>query len=147
MIGLLGGIKKLQIARMIAHGSQFVPAPETVTTTVARTDSWESRLTAVGSLVEVQGVMVTAELTGKVVRIAFEPGTKVNAGDLLLQQDISSEAAQLRAVEANVALAKLSRTPEKIVGPAHHRPITGRQCRGPVQGGRGTGRCHPDCHR
>ena len=108
MIGLLGGIKKLQIARMIAHGSQFVPAPETVTTTVARTDSWESRLTAVGSLVAVQGVMVTAELTGKVVRIAFEPGTKVNAGDLLLQQDISSEAAQLRAVEANVALAKLN---------------------------------------
>jgi membrane fusion protein (multidrug efflux system) len=52
--------------------------------------------------------MVTAELTGKVVRIAFEPGTKVNAGDLLLQQDISSEAAQLRAVEANVALAKLN---------------------------------------
>jgi membrane fusion protein (multidrug efflux system) len=32
----------------------------------------------------------------------------VNAGDLLLQQDISSEAAQLRAVEANVALAKLN---------------------------------------
>ena len=108
MIGLLGGIKSLQIARMIAHGSQTAPAPETVTTTVVQKDSWESRLTAVGSLVAVQGVMLTAELTGKVVRIAFEPGTKVNAGDLLLQQDISSEAAQLRAVEANVALAKLN---------------------------------------
>ena len=108
MIGLLGGIKSLQIVRMIAQGSQSVPTPETVTTTVVQTDSWESRLTAVGSLAAVQGVMVTAELTGKVVRIAFEPGTKVNAGDLLLQQDISSEAAQLRAVEANVALAKLN---------------------------------------
>jgi len=108
MIGLLGGIKGLQIDRMIAQGSQYVPPPETVTTTVVRTDSWESRLTAVGSLVAVQGVMVTAELSGKIVRIAFEPGTHVKAGDLLLQQDTSSEAAQLRAIEANVTLAKLN---------------------------------------
>jgi membrane fusion protein (multidrug efflux system) len=41
------------------------------------------------------------------VRIAFEPGTKVKAGDLLLQQDISSEKAQLRAAEATLALTKL----------------------------------------
>jgi membrane fusion protein (multidrug efflux system) len=73
---------------------------------MARTGSWESRLTAVGSLAAVQGVMVTAELTGKVVRIAFEPGTRVNAGDLLVQQDTSSEEAQLRAAEATVELAK-----------------------------------------
>ncbi len=106
MIGLLGGIKGLQIDRMLAQGSQAAPPPETVTTTVVRTDSWESRLTAVGSLAAVQGVMVTAELTGKVVRIAFEPGTKVNAGDLLVQQDTSTEEAQLRAAEATVELAK-----------------------------------------
>ena len=106
MIGILGGIKALQIDRMIAQGSQSVPPPETVTTTVAQKDSWESRLTAVGSLAAVQGVTVTAELTGKVVRIAFEPGTKVNAGDLLVQQDTSSEEAQLRAAEAGVELAK-----------------------------------------
>jgi membrane fusion protein, multidrug efflux system len=106
MIGLLGGIKGLQINRMIAQGSQSVPPPETVTTAVVQSAAWESRLTAVGSLVAVQGVMVTAELTGKVDRIAFEPGTRVNAGDLLVQQDTSSEEAQLRAAEANVELAR-----------------------------------------
>ena len=108
MIGVLGGIKGLQIDRMVASGSQSAPPPETVTTTVVRKDSWESRLTAVGSLAAVQGVMVTAELSGKIVRIAFEPGTHVKAGDLLVQQDTSSEAAQLRAAEANVELAKLN---------------------------------------
>ena len=51
--------------------------------------------------------MLTAELPGKVTRIAFEPGTKVKAGDLLLQQDTSSEQAQLRAAEATVMLTKL----------------------------------------
>ena len=107
IVGILGGIKGLQIDRMIAVGSQSAPPPETVTTAEVRTESWESLITSVGSLEAVQGVMLTAELTGKVVRIAFEPGTKVKAGDLLLQQDISSEEAQLRAAEATLALAKL----------------------------------------
>ncbi len=107
IIGILGGIKGLQINRMIASGSQSAPPPETVTTSVVRSESWETLIASVGSLEAVQGVMLTAELPGKVVRIAFEPGTKAKAGDLLLQQDISSEQAQLRAAEATVALAKL----------------------------------------
>jgi len=106
LIGGLAGIKSLQIRRMIAHGDSFVPPPEVVTTAMAKTDSWESFLTAVGSLEAVQGVLVTAELTGKVVHIAFVPGTMVKAGDLLVQQDTSVESAQLRAAEAQVALAK-----------------------------------------
>jgi membrane fusion protein (multidrug efflux system) len=107
IIGVLGGIKGLQIDRMIAIGSQSALPPETVTTAAARTESWEALITSVGSLEAVQGVMLTAELPGKIVRIAFEPGTRVKAGDLLLQQDVSSEEAQLRAAEATLALAKL----------------------------------------
>jgi membrane fusion protein, multidrug efflux system len=108
LIGLLGGIKGLQIDRMIAHGKQAVPPPEAVTTAVARLQSWESLLPAVGSLAAVQGVTVTAELTGKVVQIAFTPGSWVKAGDLLVKQDTSSEEAQLRSAEAAAALAKLN---------------------------------------
>jgi len=107
LIGILGGIKGLQIQRMIAIGSQSTPPPETVTTAVVRSESWEALITSVGSLEAVQGVMLTAELPGKVVRIAFEPGTKVQAGDLLLQQDTSSEEALLRAAKATVALTKI----------------------------------------
>jgi membrane fusion protein, multidrug efflux system len=108
LIGGLAGIKGLQIKRMIAYGDNFVPPPEVVTTAVAKNGSWESFLTAVGSLEAVQGVMVTAELTGKVVHIAFEPGTMVKAGELLVEQDTSVESAQLRAAEAEVALAKIN---------------------------------------
>ena len=61
-----------------------------------------------GSLAAVQGVTVTAELAGKIVNIAFKPGTLACAGELLVQQDTSSEEAQLRATEAAVALAKLN---------------------------------------
>jgi membrane fusion protein, multidrug efflux system len=108
LIGVLGGIKGLQISRMIAHGKQFVPPPETVTTFEVHPELWQSLLTAVGSLEAVQGVMVSAELKGKVENIAFKPGAMARAGDLLVQQDISSETAQLRASEAAVALAKIT---------------------------------------
>lgn len=108
LIGVLGGVKSLQILRMSAHGKQFMPPPETVTAFEVHPESWESLLTSVGSLEAVQGVMVTAELKGKVEGIAFKPGAMVRAGDLLVQQDISSETAQLRASEASAALAKIT---------------------------------------
>ena len=113
LVGGLGGIKFLQIGRMSAQALQ-TPPPETVTTAVARRQVWEALLPAVGSLQAVQGVTVEAELAGKVVQIAFEPGTKVRAGDLLLKQDTSLEEAQLRAAEAAATLAKnnLERTKE-----------------------------------
>ncbi len=108
LVGILGGIKGLQIDRMIAHGKQMLPPSEAVTTAVAILQAWESLLPAVGSLAAVQGVTVTAELTGKVVQIAFTPGSRVKAGDMLVKQDTSSEEAQLRSAEAAAALAKLN---------------------------------------
>jgi membrane fusion protein (multidrug efflux system) len=104
--GVLGGVKFLQINRMIAQGKEFVPPPATVTTAPVVSMAWEQRLTAVGSLEAVQGVTVTAELSGKIEQIAFEPGARVEAGDLLVQQDISSEEAQRRSEEATLALKK-----------------------------------------
>lgn len=107
MIGALSGIKMLQFKRMAAFGEGFAPPPAVVTTATVQEDSWEAYLTAVGSLEAVRGVEVTAELTGKVTRIAFEAGSQVKAGTLLIQQDISVESAELKAAEAEVTLAKL----------------------------------------
>jgi membrane fusion protein (multidrug efflux system) len=51
-------------------------------------------------------VTVAAELAAKVVEIAFEPGTKVKRGDLLIRQDTSVEEAQLPGAEAQVTLTE-----------------------------------------
>jgi membrane fusion protein (multidrug efflux system) len=108
LIVFLGGTKFWQIHKMIVQGARRVPPPETVTVAAVKADQWETVLSAVGSLEAVQGITVTAELAGKVARVAFEPGSKVKAGDLLVQQDTSSEEAQLRSAEASVALARLN---------------------------------------
>ena len=117
--GILGGIKALQIRAMIAQGQKFVMPPEVVTSAQTQTDAWESTLSAVGSLDAFQGVILTAEMTGKVERIAFEAGKRVTAGELLLQQDISVEKAQLGAAEASAELARLNFERSKTLLPSN----------------------------
>lgn len=46
-------------------------------------------------------------LPGRITEIFFTPGSRVEAGAPLVQQDITTETAQLRAAEANVELARL----------------------------------------
>ena len=106
LVAILAGIKFLQIRAMIDQGKKFVPPPETVTTAMVKADSWENALTAVGTLTAVQGVNISAELAGKVVKIDFESGTTVKKGALLISQDTSSEEAQLPGLEAQVTLTR-----------------------------------------
>jgi membrane fusion protein (multidrug efflux system) len=110
--GALIGSKIQQFRAMGEAGASMVPPPEVVTAALAQDDEWETTLFATGSLVAVQGVTVRTEIPGRIVRIAFESGTPVAAGDTLVELDASTEAAQLRAAEAAAALAKtdLART-------------------------------------
>ena len=126
LIAVLAAVKARQIGAMIDQGKKFVLPPEPVTTAIVKAESWETALTAVGTLTAVQGVTVAAELPGKVVKIAFNPGTPVNKGDLLLCQDTTSEEAQLpgAVAQANQARSDLERAvkmlAEKIISQANY---------------------------
>lgn len=106
--GGLAGLKVLQIRAMIAHArSQPAPA-EYVSVFTVRQERWPRWLTAVGSVTPVRGIKVMTELPGVVREIAFEPGTEVAAGALLVRLDTSTEEAELRETEARVELARLN---------------------------------------
>lgn len=126
LIAILAGVKAMQIGAMINQGKKMVPPPETVTTATAKSESWETTLTAIGSLSAVQGVTVAAELSGKVVKIAFASGTPAKKGDLLVRQDTSSEDAQLPGAEAQSTMARtvverdMKLLPKKIVSQADY---------------------------
>lgn len=102
----LAAIKAAQIGTLIAFGKSFVPPPETVSTAVAKEEKWQETIPAVGSISAVQGVRLTAEVPGTVLEIAFESGAMVARGDLLVRLDVSTEEAQLRALEAQVEFAQ-----------------------------------------
>lgn len=106
VVGTIVGTKVIQFKAMAAAGASMMPPPETVTAAEVRQQNWENRIAVTGSVVAVQGGTVGAEVPGKIVKIAFEAGAAVAAGDLLVQLDVSIEQAQLRAAEATAALAQ-----------------------------------------
>lgn len=106
VVAVLGGMKALQIKDLIAAGSAAKQPPIAVTTvTVAATD-WETSINALGTLEAAQGVVITADLPGRVSALYFDGGETVKAGKLLLEQENSSENAQLSAAESDLELAQ-----------------------------------------
>lgn len=101
-------VKMKQFKAMGEAGAAMMASmpPTVVTAAPAADQDWENTISATGSIAPVQGVTVAAEMPGKIVKIAFEPGAAVKAGDILVQLDITTEEAQLRAAEATAALAK-----------------------------------------
>jgi membrane fusion protein (multidrug efflux system) len=104
----LATVKVLQIRSMIHFAATFTPPPETISSALATNETWPDTLTAVGTINAAQGVIVSPEIAGTVSEIDFESGATVNQGDLLVKLDTSSEAAQLRAAQAQVELARLN---------------------------------------
>jgi membrane fusion protein, multidrug efflux system len=109
--GGLAGVKVKQIQTIMA--ADFSQPPEAVSSAIAEQKEWQMSLTAIGSITPVQGVNVTTEVPGTIVEIAFESGATVNKGDLLLRLDTTSEAAQLRAIEAQVELSRINAERER----------------------------------
>src|SRR5438046_4436110 len=96
----IGLVKFLQIKAAMAQGASWQPPPEAVTTVVTRVVHWSSSLSAIGSVVAVHGVTVSADLPGIVASIPFESGHHVRAGDVLVRLDTRQEKEQLAAAES-----------------------------------------------
>jgi membrane fusion protein (multidrug efflux system) len=102
---ILGGIKALQIRKMISGGDMGMP-PTTVTSAQVKQENWPVLLSAVGSVSAVQGAVVAAELGGVVAEVKFENGGLAKKGDVLVRLDASAEEAQLHSAEADLELAR-----------------------------------------
>ena len=106
VVGAIVYAKLDQFSAMGEAAEKMVQPPETVTAMSVDEAQWEQSIGVTATVSAVQGVMVSAEVAGRVARIAFESGAAVNAGDVLLQLDTASEEAQLASAEAAAALAK-----------------------------------------
>ena len=115
VLGGLAGVKALQIRKLMAAGQDFSPPPESVSSALVREEKWQGTLTAIGSIMAVQGVTITPEIAGIIREITFEPGAVVSKGDLLVRLDTSLEEAQLRALQAQEELARLNIARERTL--------------------------------
>ncbi len=105
VLGGLGYFKFKQIRAAIAEGENFQLPPEAITTYTVTEQEWELALEAIGSVVAVNGVQVSADLPGLIKAIHFESGAMVKTGDLLAELDTTQEEAEKAAAEARLELA------------------------------------------
>ena len=108
LVGGILGYKLFGRYMMNKYMAAQKPPPAAVSVAEVRELTWEPTLHAVGSFAAIQVIVVNAQLDRAVTRIAFESGATVKEGDLLVQQDIAAEEAQLANAEAAAVLAGLS---------------------------------------
>jgi membrane fusion protein (multidrug efflux system) len=83
------------------------PKPtETVSAEPAREDKWQPQITAVGSLISVNGIDVTPQVAGIVKEIYFDSGEYVEKGAKLAQLDTDTEDADLKNYGAQLTNAQ-----------------------------------------
>ncbi len=80
--------------------------PQTVSTTVAQTSTWQPSVEAVGNLRASKGTSLAAEVSGIVTVIHFDSGKMVKAGQLILELNAAPLKAQLEQLKAAARLAK-----------------------------------------
>ena len=102
----LGAVKVAQIQEMSSQ-PHVLPA-SAVSTCEARMENWQPVISSIATLAPVQGVTISADADGPVVKILVENGATVHTGALLMEIDSSVEQAQLRAAEAQLVLARLN---------------------------------------
>jgi membrane fusion protein (multidrug efflux system) len=109
VVGVLTAIKGAQIGRLMAMGKQMQasgPPPEAVGSAVARAETWETTVSAVGSISGLHSVTVSNEIPGTVSKILFESGQMAREGQVLVELDSGVERAQLASAEARRDLSQ-----------------------------------------
>ncbi|MFK7954687.1 MAG: efflux RND transporter periplasmic adaptor subunit [Lysobacterales bacterium] len=123
LVAGLGFVKFGQISAAIAFGESFPEPSETVVTAVAEAAQYAPTAKVVGQVVPVRTVTLRNPLAGAIVEVGFTAGAQVAKGQLLIQQDISEERAQLAGANAQESLAQrtLARNEDLIDGNAISR--------------------------
>ena len=106
VIGIIAAVKTFQIQDLIEAGSSRSMPPTAITAATVESAQWETTIRSIGTLEAAQGVVVTADIPGRVASLYFDGGERVSAGALLLKQETSTEDAQLSAAASDLDLAQ-----------------------------------------
>jgi membrane fusion protein (multidrug efflux system) len=106
IVAIAAGIKFTQFAAMGQAQESTPPPSETVSTFTTEVQKWPNSYTAMGTVEASEGIVITAEVAGKVKEIRFKSGEQVKKGTVILVQESGNETAQLSAAEARLRLAQ-----------------------------------------
>lgn len=110
VLGGLGYYKYAQIRAGMAFAASFPEPVMTVRAALATEALWQPEFSVSAEVVATRSVELSNELPGRIVAVGFEAGSRVSAGDVLVQLDTSEENAQLAAARAEAEIARLELT-------------------------------------
>ena len=104
--GGLAAWKQANIKQAIAASANQPEPAEVVTTATGVERSYQETTTAIGTVLALRSVTLRNEVPGTVRYVRLTPGQVVEAGTVLVALDVSVEESELKALEAQAALAK-----------------------------------------
>jgi multidrug efflux system membrane fusion protein len=113
LVGGLWGFNQFREHMIAQFFAKMRPPPTLVSVAEVKSEVLPHLLAGIGDVVAVHQVDVTTEVSGRVTKIMFEPGTHVKAGEPLVQLfddpdrgDLASYQAQARGAELALERAK-----------------------------------------
>lgn len=88
-----------------ASASSYEPT-EAISVAAAKRREHRRLTTSIGTVLALRSITLRNELPGTVRRVALQPGRIVEAGEILVALDVSVEDAELKAQQAQAALAQ-----------------------------------------
>ncbi|HEY0147093.1 MAG TPA: efflux RND transporter periplasmic adaptor subunit, partial [Methylovirgula sp.] len=108
LVGVFWGFNQFRNHMIAQFFANMKMPPATVSVADVKSEVLPNLLTGIGDVVAVHQVNVTSEVSGRVVKIMFEPGTHVKKGQPLVQLFDEPEQGDLASFQAQAVGAKLS---------------------------------------
>ena len=106
VLGGLYGFNRLREQGMAAYFANNKPPPAQISAAEVKTEAVPRFATGIGSVAAIHQVTINPEVGGRVIKIFFEPGASVKAGDPLVQLNDGPERGDLASYEAQARWAQ-----------------------------------------
>lgn len=107
LVVALSGFKYSQIQAAIARGEAYPEPSESVRAISTKVQASEHFTSTIGEVVAPEQLVLRNELAGRITAINMVAGQKVHKGQVLVQQDVAEQRAQLEAADARARLAQM----------------------------------------
>ena len=104
--GSLFAWKSFSIGQQNAAAANQAEPMESVSIAIAKQTEQRPSMSTIGTVVALRSITLRNELPGTIHRVHLEPGQVVEPGALLVALDVSVEQAELKALQAQAALAE-----------------------------------------
>jgi membrane fusion protein, multidrug efflux system len=109
IVGAGAALAHWKVAAIKASAEESAKQPEPAETVIASTAvsrEYRRTTTSIGTIIALRSITLRNEVAGTIKQVDLVPGRIVDAGKVLVQLDVSVEEAELKALEAQAALAE-----------------------------------------